>query len=304
MPFITELKGNRTLQGVCWMVITTLLFVLMTSVIRYLGSDVPSVQAAFIRYAIAIVLTLPVLWRYWPIRMSMHTFKLYSARTLVHAGGVMLWFYAMARISVAEVTAIGYAAPIFVALGAGLFLGEKLRARRIIGIVIGFIGTLIILRPGFQEINSGQIAQLCATPLFAISFLIAKRLTATENSVMIVSMLSIGCTIALLPGALIQWETPTFTEIMWLTLTALFATAGHYTLTRAIEAAPLTVTQPLGFLQLIWAIIIGYVFFNEGVDHFVLLGGAIIIASTTYISHRELRNSRQEKQKGGENVQI
>lgn len=201
MPFITELKGNRTLQGVCWMVLTTLLFVSMTSVIRYLGSEVPSVQAAFIRYAIAVVFTIPILWRFWPIRMSMQTFGLYSARAAVHAIGVMLWFYAMARISVAEVTAIGYASPIFVALGAGLFLGETLRARRIIGIIIGFVGTLIILRPGFQEINSGQIAQLCATPLFAISFLIAKKLTAKENSVMIVSMLSVGCTIALLPGA-------------------------------------------------------------------------------------------------------
>ena len=112
---------------------------------------------------------------------------------------------------------------------------------------------------------------------------------------MIVSMLSIGCTIALLPGALMQWETPTWTEMMWLTLTAFFATAGHYTLTRAIEAAPLTLTQPLGFLQLIWAIIIGYLVFNESVDHYVLLGGAIIVASTTYISHRELQASRKER---------
>lgn len=295
MPFITELKGNRTLQGVSWMIITTLLFVLMTSVIRYLGSSVPSIEAAFIRYAIGAVITLPVIWRYWPIRMPLKTFKLYSARSLVHAIGVMLWFYAMARISVAEVTAIGYASPIFVAIGAGLFLGEKLRTRRIIGIVIGFIGTFIILRPGFQEINSGQLAQLCATPLFAISFLLAKKLTATENSVMIVSMLSIGCTIGLLPGAILQWETPTWTAMMWLTLTALFATAGHYTLTRAIEAAPLTVTQPLGFLQLIWAIIIGYLVFDESVDQFVLMGGALIVASTTYISHRELQASRKER---------
>lgn len=295
MPFITELRGSKTLQGVCWMILATILFVAMTSVIRYLGSNIPNIQAAFIRYLFAVFLTIPVLIRYWPLRMTLQTFKFYTARTIVHSVGVMLWFYAMANISVAEVTAIGYASPIFVAIGAGLFLGEKLRARRIVGIIIGFIGTIIILRPGIQEINLGQIAQLCATPLFAISFLLAKKLTETENSVMIVSVLSIGCTIALLPGALMQWQTPTVIELLWLLLTAVFATAGHYALTRAIAAAPLTVTQPLGFLQLIWAIIIGYLIFDESVDHYVLLGGAIIVASTTYISHRELQSSRRNK---------
>nr|WP_277348884.1 DMT family transporter [Sneathiella limimaris] len=275
-----------------WMILATLLFVAMTSVIRYLGSNIPSIQAAFIRYLFAVIMTIPVIIRYWPFKMSLRTAQLYSARAIVHAVGVMLWFYAMARIPVAEVTAIGYASPIFVAIGAALFLGEKMRARRIMGIVFGFIGTLVILRPGFQDINLGQLAQLSATPLFAISFILAKKLTETERSVVIVSFLSIGCTLALLPGAIYQWQTPSIEELFWLFLTAFFATVGHYAMTRAIEAAPLTVTQPLGFLQLIWAIIVGYVLFGEEVDHFVLLGGAIVVASTTYISHRELKSSK------------
>jgi len=293
VPLISNIRENSTLQGVCWMVLATLLFVAMTSIIRYLGSSIPSLEAAFIRYLFGTLMVLPFIIRHWPKSMSPLTIKLYTSRSIIHTIGVGLWFYAMARIPVAEVTAIGYAAPIFTAIGAALFLGEKMRTRRIVGILFGFIGTLIILRPGFQELNLGQIAQLCATPMFAASFLIAKKLTDTESSIMIVGMLSLGCTIVLLPGAIIQWQTPTFHEFAWLMLTAFFATAGHYAMTRALKAAPITLTQPIGFLQLIWAIIIGYFLFDEGLDKFVLLGGAVVVGATTYISHRELQAARR-----------
>jgi len=275
------------------MIAATLFFVAMTSVIRYLGSNIPNIEAAFIRYGFGALLTLPMLIRHWPSHMAANTIKLYTARSIVHSAAIVLWFYAMARIPVAEVTAIGYASPIFITLGAALFLGERLRARRIIGIIFGFIGTLVILRPGFQDINSGQLAQLLATPLFAASFLIAKKLTETENSVMIVGMISVGCTILILPGALYQWQAPSPQELGWLFLTAFLATAGHFALTKAFHAAPLTVTQPVGFLQLVWAIIIGYILFDEAIDQFVILGAAIVVSATTYISHRELRAGRQ-----------
>lgn len=295
MSPIIMLRENRNFQGVCWMILTSFLFVSMTGIVRYLGSSIPAIEAAFIRYAFGLLLILPLLIRHWPKHTTKRIFTLYSTRALVHGVGVMLWFFAMARIPIAEVTAIGYVSPVFVTIGAALFLGEKLRARRIAGVCIGLIGTLIILRPGFQELNLGQLAQLCATPLFAISFLVAKKLTDTENTYVIVGMLSLGCTVVLLPGALLQWRTPTMEELGWLMLTAVFATLGHYTLTKAFTAAPITLTQPLGFLQLVWAAILGMVVFNEAVDPYVIAGGTLIVAATTYISHRELKASRTAK---------
>ncbi len=283
------------MQGVCWMILTSFLFVGMTGIVRHLGSNLPAIEAAFIRYILGLLLILPVVLYNWPGRISSLAIKLYSFRGLVHGVGVMLWFYAMARIPIAEVTAIGYVSPIFVTIGAALFLGEKLRLRRMVGILIGFLGTLIILRPGFQEVNLGQLAQLCAAPLFAVSFLTAKKLTDTQNPTMIVGMLSLGCTITLLPGAIMQWRTPTQEEFGWLALAAVVATCGHVTLTKAFQAAPITVTQPLGFLQLVWAAILGIVVFGEALDPFVLAGGTLIIAATTYISHRELQASRKAK---------
>ncbi len=279
---------RSTLAGIGWMAVTGLLFVCVTAIVRHLGSDLPAVEAAFIRYAIGLVMIAPVFLRRNFRRPDGRDMKLYVARGLVHGCAVMLWFFAMARIPIAEVTAIGYTAPIFTTIGAALFLGEKLQARRIAAVIIGFAGAMIIIRPGLETIKPGALAQLAAAPLFATSFLLAKRLTDTRDSAEIVAMLSIFCTIALLPGALMQWRTPTMTEIGWLTLTAAFATAGHYTLTRAFNAAPITVTQPMSFLQLVWASLVGLFIFGEGLDPMVILGGAVIVGAATYIAHREV----------------
>ena len=294
MPNFDAVRGNYALQGVLWMTTATLMFALMTGIVRYIGSSLPSMEAAFIRYFFGVLLILPPMIRHWHGPLIPIKIKTYAFRGLLHGVGVILWFYAMARIPMAEVTAIGYVAPIFVTIGAALFLGEKLRIRRVMGILAGLMGALIILRPGFQDINLGQLAQLCAAPLFAASFLMAKRLTDTDNSAMIVGMLSIGCTITLLPGALLQWQPPTLPELGWLALTAVFATIGHYAVTRAFQAAPITLTQPINFLQLVWAAIIGYLVFSEVPDQFVIFGGALIVGATTYISHRELRQSRKK----------
>ena len=158
-------------------------------------------------------------------------------RGVAHGTAVMLWFFAMARIPIAQVTAIGFTTPIFTTMGAVLFLGEVLHARRIAAVVVSFLGTLIILRPGAVSIELGALAQLAAAPLFACSFLIAKKLTETESSASIVAYMSVFVTLALLPPALLVWRTPTLTELGWLFVTAIFATAGHYTFTRAMQLA-------------------------------------------------------------------
>ena len=130
--------------------------------------------------------------------------------------------------------------------------------------------------------------------MFAASFLLAKRLTDDGDSLVIVMMLSIFCTLTLLPGAVVVWVTPGLDEVFWLGLTAVFATLGHYTMTRAIRVAPLTVTQPVGFLQLVWATILGIVAFGEAVDPFVMLGAGLVVGAATFISHREAVAARRQ----------
>lgn len=278
---------QAVLAGIVWMVLTTFCFVAVTGIVRYVGSDIAASQSAFIRYIIGVMLFVPFLGRIFRQRPSAEAMRIHILRGLVHGVAVTLWFFAMARIPIAEVTALGYISPIFVAVGAAIFFGEKLHLRRIAAILVALLGALIILRPGFQEISIGAFAQVAAAPMFAASFLLAKRLTATEDPIVIVVMLSITCTLVLLPGALANWTTPTAAEVFWLAMTAVLATTGHYTMTRAFTAAPLTVTQPVGFLQLVWAALLGIVAFGEPVDPYVIAGGGIVVAAATFISHRE-----------------
>ena len=277
------------------MVAGGLLFVAVTVLVRHLGTDMPAVQAAFIRYSIGLILVLPLLWRMRWRGIRPGSFKLYCYRGIVHGAGVMLWFFAMARIPLAEVTAIGFSTPVFTALGAILIFHEKLRLRRMLAILAGFVGTLVILRPGFQTIEAGSLAQLIAAFCFAGSFLLAKRMTRSENSGDILVMLTIFCTLALLPGAIYYWREPTWAEVGWLALVAVFATTGHYALTRAIAYAPLTVTQPLSFLQLVWAIIFGYWLFDEVPDTWVIAGALMIVGAISYLTHREAVAARRDK---------
>ena len=279
------------------MVAGGLLFVAVTVLVRSLGSDMPAVEAAFIRYLVGVGLLLPAIWRMRGRLLGNNSIRLYVYRGAIHGVAVMLWFFAMARIPLAEVTAIGFSTPVFTALGAILIFHEQVRARRLIAIAAGFVGTLIILRPGFHSIEAGSLAQLVAALFFAASFLLAKRMTQSESSGDILVMLSIFCTLALMPGAIYYWREPTLSEIGWLALVAVFATAGHYAITRAIAAAPLTVTQPLSFLQLIWAIVFGYWLFDEVPDTWVIVGGLVIVAAVSYLAHREARAARLNRLK-------
>lgn len=286
---------QSNILGCLWMLAGGLLFVAVTVLVRHLGSDMPAIEAAFIRYLIGVVLVLPMIWRMRWRGIRPGSFKLYFYRGLIHGVAVMLWFFAMARIPLAEVTAIGFSTPVFTALGAILIFREQVKARRMLAIAAGFIGTLIILRPGFQTIESGSLAQLIAAFFFAGSFLLAKKMTHSESSGDILVMLTIFCTVALLPGAIYYWRQPTLVEVGWLALVAVFATTGHYAITRAISHAPLTVTQPLSFLQLVWAILFGYWLFDEVPDTWVVIGASMIVIAVSYLAHREAMAARRDK---------
>ena len=287
------LSRNSVLLGVGWMVVSTLMFVAVTGIVRHMGSSLPAAEAAFIRYAFGCVILLPSFWRLYKTPPSASLMKVFTARGLAHAFGVTLWFYAMARIPIAEVTAIGYVTPIFITVGAALFLGEKLRLRRIMGVLAGLLGAIIILRPGFNEISIGQLAQLGTAPMFAISYLLTKSLTNRTDAPTIVAMLTLFCTVFLFPMAIWDWQTPTQNDLFWLFITALCATFGHFAMTRALAAAPISVTQPVIFLQLVWASLLGILVFDEAIDPFVILGGTIIVGAATFISHREAQLNRK-----------
>ena len=278
---------NQSIVGILWMVVTTILFVGVTATVRYLEGEVPAPQAAFLRYAIGTALLTPSLISLVKIRPDKPLLQKFVLRGIVHSIGVTLWFYAMSVMPVAEVTAIGFLTYIFVSIGACIFLKEKLHKHRLTAILFSFFGAMIILRPGFKIIENGQIGMLMATVVFTASYLIAKVVSKERSSSEIVAMLSIFTTIFLIPTAIYSWEPLSFKAFLILAFTALIATLGHITMTKAIKAAPMVVTQPILFLQLVWASMVGLFIFSEKFDPFVILGGTIIMVCVCYVSYRE-----------------
>ncbi len=274
------------------MLVTGACFVAVTALVKYLGDSVPAAQAAFLRYLLGLVFLIPMVGAMRRVTYTKSLVTWFGVRGAAHTLGVILWFYAMTRIPIAEVTAMNYLNPVYVTIGAALFLGEKLAGRRIFAISMALLGAVIILRPGFRELNDGHFAMLFTAVFFAVSYLLAKKFSGEVSATVVVAMLSITVTIGLAPFAWVVWVTPTFWELVILFGVACFATMGHFAMTLAFAAAPLTVTQPVTFLQLVWATLLGALVFGEAVDTFVVLGGALIIASVSFITWREAQLRR------------
>ena len=282
-----QATANRPGAGIAWMIVTGILFVGVTAVVKHVGDALPAAQSAFLRYVLGLVFLIPMIRPMISAQLTRRQLGLFGARGAVHTLGVMLWFYAMTQITIAEVTAMNYLNPVYVTLGAALFLGERLALRRLVAVGAALVGALIILRPGFRELSPGHIAMLGTALFFGASYLLAKLLSGETSPVVIVGMLSVTVTIGLAPFAAAVWVTPTVSQVGWMFVVACLATAGHYTMTLAFAAAPVAVTQPVTFLQLLWSVLLGALFFAEPVDGWVVLGGCVILASVSFITWRE-----------------
>ena len=291
---MTDETAYSPLRGVFWMLVTGLCFVAVTALVKMVGTRLPASETAFLRYALGIVFLIPMIKPILEARLTKLQIGLFSLRGMLHTGAVVAWFFAMARIPIAEVTGMNYLSPVYVTIGAALFLGEKLALRRIAAVIVALIGVTIILRPGFRELSPGHFAMLFTALGFAGGYLIAKRLSDEVSPTVVVGMLSVTVTIGLAPLALSVWVTPTLEELVILFGVACFATAGHYTMTLAFKAAPVTVTQPVSFLQMVWAVLLGWIGFGEQPDVWVLVGALTIIGAISFITWREAMLKRRQ----------
>lgn len=282
-------QTRRDLAGIGWMLVTGLCFVAVNGIVRWLDGALPAPQAAFIRFVFGLIFLAPLLVGALQRGFPAPVWRLLTWRAALHVLAVCTWFYAMSRITVAEATAIGFLNPIFVTVGAALFMNERLATRRIAAVGVALLGALIVLRPGLRPLDPGHLSQIVAALAFGASYLVAKRITEHVPAAIVVAMMSLTVAVGLAPLAWAVWVPPTWGQIGWLGLVAVFATAGHYTMTRAFAVAPMTVTQPVTFLQLIWASLLGVMVFGEPLDKWVILGGGMMIGAISYITWREAR---------------
>ena len=273
------------------MLASGLSFVGVNGIVRYLGTDLPAAQSAFLRFGFGVIFLLPILPGVIRGGFAPGALRLFAWRGVAHTAAVLFWFYAMARIPVAHATAIGYLNPVVLLVVGSLLLGGKMTRRRLGVVGVAFAGAMVVLRPGIEPVGAGHLSQIGAALCFAVSYLFAKRLSAVASASVIVAMMSLTVAVGLAPIAMVVWVPVPGAQMGWLAVVAVLATTGHYLMTRAFRAAPFSVTQPVTFLQLVWAATLGPVASAEPVDGYVLLGGAMIIGAISWLTWRDAREA-------------
>jgi drug/metabolite transporter (DMT)-like permease len=292
MPSVAQLRAAfdaipRNVQGMFWIVTSGLIFSCFMALVRYVGTTMDPIQTSFLRYGLGLVFLKPFFLRVSAPDLRAMQWKLHLLRGLMHGTGVMLWFYAMSRIPLAEVTAIGFTAPVFATVGAALFLGERIRLPRITAVAVGLMGAMLIVRPGFADVDPGAVAMLVAAPLFACSDLIAKALTRKETGPAVVAYLSIIVTLVTMGPALAVWKWPTPEEWALVVCIAGLATVGHLAMTQGFKVGEISAIAPARYIQLLWSALIGFALFSEIPEIWTWVGAAIIVAAALFIARRE-----------------
>lgn len=279
--------SSAQIRASIMMLAALLCFTFMGVFIRLASAQVPVMEIVFFRNLLSMLILLPLIMRAGLSSLRMNKPKLFVWRALVNFVGMYCGFAAVTMIPLAEATALTFTGPIFITIGAVLFLGEVIRMRRVVAIIFGFVGALIILQPGFAEISLGAILALVSALTIAMASLIVKKLTETETSGAIVFwMVAMQAPLAFFP-MLAVWETPGTLGWIYLVGVALSGTMAHTLFTKACGLVEITSLQPLEFSKLIFAVILAWFIFGELPTIWIWIGGTVIFASTAYITHRE-----------------
>lgn len=286
---------NNPVLGTLLMALTGLCFVAMTAMVKWQGDHLPAIQTSFLRFVFGLFFLLPAWKTVFRIKVTPRLLRLISLRGVLHSCAVVCWFYSMTRIPIAETTAMNHLNPVIITLLAAAFLGESLKRSRLIAVLFALIGALIVLRPGFRVLDPGHLTMLVTATALAGSYLLAKILTAQIGPAAVVAVMSLTVSVFLAPFAIAYWQPVTFRDLFNLFLVAGLATSGHYLMTRALDVAPISVIQPVVFLQLVWSVLLGALVFGEAVDPWVIAGGALIIGAVVFNALRETRGPVRER---------
>lgn len=283
------------LLAVVLMVTGCAFFAGMAGLIRYGSEEIHPFQLAFLRNVFGILFMLPWLAKVGVGSLKSNRMGLISVRGLTAASAMFAFFWALSVMPLAEAIALSFTSPFFVTILAVLFLNEVVRARRWTAVAVGFVGAMIILRPGSGALGLPALAVLFSALMMAGSIICIKKLSTTESpSAIYFWMVIYLAPITLIP-ALFVWQDPTWMQLAVAAGIGLAGTIGHLLTTKAFGLAETTALMPFDFARLIFAAIVGYVFFSQVPDVWAGIGAAIIAIAGIYVAHREARAERARK---------
>lgn len=298
MPSSSELSARLSaipapIQGALYMTGAALCFSLMNALIRLSAAELHPFVIAFFRNVFALLVMLP--WLAQTGLKSLRTKRLgmLFGRSIIGLMAMLTWFTAVTILPLSEAVALNFSVPLFATIGAAIFLGEIVRARRWSATVIGFIGVLIILRPGFAEITPAMSLPIIAAVFMATSVLFVKSLSNTDKPGTIVLWMVLFLTPLSLIPALFFWSWPSWTTLAYLAGLGSLASVAHIALTRAYTKADASAITVFDYTRLPFIAVIAYIMFGEEPDLWTWVGAAVIATSTIYIARREAQVARE-----------
>lgn len=287
MPSRPTTAISTNLQGILLMLLSTSLDALLLTAVRYLSAEVHPFELAFWRNFIGFITLTPWLLRHGLAPFRTTQLPLYMLRAMLNVAGMLLFFTALSLIPMPKAQALFFTAPLFATILAVLVLGERIRIRRLIALIVGFAGALVVIRPGFQAVDAGSMMVLGCAVLWGTTMILIKHLGRRDSALTITVYMTLLMTpLSLLP-ALFVWQGLNSTQLLIITLGAAAGTLGQVAMAQAFRLAEMTVVMPLDFSKLIFGSILAYLLFRETLDFWGWLGAVIIFASAFYVIYRE-----------------
>ena len=288
-----------TTRGIVAMLVSTVLFSAMHAAIRHVAQEIPPIQAAFFRNFFGLIVFLPILMQTGLKVFHTDRIGLHLVRAVLNVGAMFSFFTALAITPIAKVTALSFTSPLFMAVLSVLILGERMRLRRWTATILGFVGTLIILRPGVEAIDYGSMLVVGSASVWAVTMIVIKFLARTDSSLTITAYMNLLLSVLSLGPAIYVWQTPSANAWIWLVFIGVSGTLAQLLLTEALKQTEATAIMPFDFLKLVWTAALGYALFAEVPTLYTWIGAAVIFASGFYIAWRESMLARQAQRGGG-----
>ena len=281
------------MRGIVLMCLSTIAFSIMHGLVRFVSEVLPPFQIAFFRNIFGLAFLLPLLMRSRFAILRTKQIGLHALRGVINMAAMLMFFTALAISPIAKVTALGFTAPIFMAILAVLVLGERFRIYRWSAIFLGFVGMLIILRPGLVAIDTGALLVIGSAALWAVAMIIIKIQSRTESSLTIVAYMGIFLGVFSIAPAVWVWQPFGLQTLGFMVLIGLFGSIAQMAISESLKETDSTALMPFDFLKLIWTAIIGVWLFSEIPDIYTWIGATVIFLSGLFIAIRERSIQRQ-----------
>ena len=278
---------TNNVKGIILALVASFCAVLMSVFLKFAQEGTNVFSVGFMRFFFGFLLILPFVIKSKFKIYNTDNFKFHITRSIINVPMMILGFAALMYIPLDQIKAIGFLSPILVVILSVIFLKERIYLIRTFSLILGFIGVIIILRPGIIEISIGAYMVLTSTLLWSTVIIITKYMSKSDSPMTIITYQYTFVSIFTLPLAIVYWSSFSLSSVFYSLMAAIVGTVLHLCINTSYKLASLTILQPIWFSQLLWATIFSLILFNESVDYFTYIGGSLVFISVLIITYRE-----------------